>query len=206
MKALDAIRLLDTWKPLPNYRAEPRVDFLISLAIPEITLKRCGSRPRAIIPELPLRIGHLYEKIGIDKSYKVDFYAPLENGRNVFVEVKTDSASRRDSQDRYLLRAKEIGMSKVLEGILQIYEVTKYKNKYAYLLDQLCGARLIQVDSNGAPRVANIDTEIELMYIQPNEDPAGNAVGFIELSSIFAASGDEFLVAFGQLLAKWAKD
>ncbi len=97
-------------------------------------------------------------------------------------------------------------MSKVLERILQIYEVTKYKNKYAYLLDQLRGARLIHVDSNGAPRVANVDTEIELMYIQPNEDPAGNAVGFLELSSIFAASGDEFLVAFGQLLGKWARD
>ena len=40
MKSTDAIDLLKLWKPLPNYRAEPRVDFLISLAIPQIVKNR----------------------------------------------------------------------------------------------------------------------------------------------------------------------
>ena len=70
-----------------------------------------------IIPEFPLRIGNLYKDIDIDKSYKVDFYVQLKNNTNIFIEVKTDTSSRRKTQDKLSGAIPTIGMNEVIKGI-----------------------------------------------------------------------------------------
>ncbi len=146
IKTFDA--LLD-WKKLPAYRAEPRVDFIVAGALPEILKEKYSEEITLIIPELPIRIGSIYPKININKSYKVDFYVLLDNGNNVFIEFKTDSNSRRTKQDEYLQAAKNVGMKKILEGIVDISKASSYKTKYSYLLNKLISNSLLSTTKNG---------------------------------------------------------
>ena len=53
------------------------------------------------------------------------------------IELKTEGASRRYSQDKYLIAAKEVGMEALLNGVLQIFHATQAKRKYFHLLKHL---------------------------------------------------------------------
>jgi hypothetical protein len=69
--------MMEDWKQLPAYRAEPRIDSFIGFYLPDMLADFCGEKMTGIIPELPIRLGtvkpHLNEESYADKSYKVDF-------------------------------------------------------------------------------------------------------------------------------------
>lgn len=200
-KSTDALEFLRKWKTLPNYRAEPRVDYLISLAFPDLIYDIYKSNISVIIPELPIRIGNLGRDNDSDKSYKVDYYLLLEDGRNIFIELKTDLSSRRKKQDDYLKAAKSIKMSGILDGIVKIYNATTYKLKYKMLIDLLIENDLITTNF----KTCNKCDDIDILYIQPNGDES-NIFNFEKISKYFITSNDPFLEKFGRLLLEWSSN
>src|SRR5689334_20386715 len=114
--------LLDDWRHLPDYQLERRADIFFAACLPEFLSSRLklDIRP-SLIPEFPVRIGTIYPTIPSNQSCKIDYLALDASGRHaVFVELKTDSSSRREKQDKYLRAAKEIGLPALLDGVLKI--------------------------------------------------------------------------------------
>lgn len=204
MNFLETLDQLNDWKNLPAYRAEPRVDFIVAGALPEIIKNKFNCNIKLIIPELPIRIGTIYDKILSDKSYKVDFYILLEGDKHVFIEFKTDSGSRRGKQDEYLLASKNVGMKAILDGILKIYSVTTYKSKYKYLINKLESAKLI-TNSGTNYNPSNSQDDIDIFYIQPKAIKA-NEIGFEEVSNIISKSEDPIYRKFSEILLKWSNN
>ena len=204
MNIYETLYLLNDWKKLPAYKAEPRVDFIVAGALPEILKNKYNFNIKAIIPELPIRIGSIYKDLDIDKSYKVDFYIYLENGKHIFIEFKTDSGSRRLKQDKYLLASQSVGMKAILDGIIKINSVTNYKTKYSHLMKKLLIAGLIS-DSNSIYQPEIVQNEIEILYIQPKAEHP-NEIGFDEVAKLMSESEDIFYKKFSEILFSWSKD
>ena len=95
---------MDERRHLPNYQLERRADLLFSLYLPQALEAKLGFPVRAdLVPEFPVRIGTIYPRIPINKSFKIDYLALSTSGDHaVFVELKTDGHSRRAKQDEYL--------------------------------------------------------------------------------------------------------
>jgi len=120
---------LDTWRNLPAYQLERRADVFFSIYLPDILSQKFGVEIEGVIPEFPIRVGTIHHKEEINKSFKVDYLARASDGKSIiFVELKTDESSRRDKQDWYLERAKQVGMVELLEGIRKIHKATKSMN------------------------------------------------------------------------------
>jgi hypothetical protein len=204
MKIYETLNWLNDWKKLPAYKAEPRVDFIVAGALPEIIQNKYNCNIKVIIPELPIRIGSIYKDLDIDKSYKVDFYLYLENGKHLFIEFKTDSGSRRLKQDKYLLASQSVGMKVILDGIIKINSVTNYKTKYSHLMKKLLIAGLI-TESNSIYQPEIVQNEIEILYIQPKAEQQ-NEMGFDEVAKLMSESEDIFYKKFSEILFSWSKD
>ncbi len=210
MNWTDYFSMMEDWKELPAYRAEPRIDSLIGFYLPDMLADFCGEKMTGIIPELPLRLGtlkpDLNEKTYADKSYKVDFYLLGASGTHYFVEFKTDSGSRRDAQDAYLDEAKQAGMAAVVNGILRIASVSSYKKKYGHLLAKLLGLGLIYRDDRFAGKAGTI----EIVYVQPRrkEDDHGRVIDFLWVSKWLTDrfGQSDFEAALAKALAHWAMD
>ena len=194
--------LLD-WKKLPAYRAEPRVDFIVAGALPEIIKLKYKSEVKLIIPELPIRIGTIYSKLKTNKSYKVDFYVLLKNGKNIFIEFKTDSSSRRDQQDKYLIASENAGMGKIVQGIIDISSATTYKKKYKYLLNKLIENSLVSQNEHGYKEIVKND-KIDILFIQPHSNNK-NEIGFEEIAELMVNSNDKLYKHFGNILGQIIK-
>lgn len=203
--------MLEDWKRLPAYRAEPRIDSLIGYYLPEMATDFCREKIVGIIPELPLRLGtvrpNLNDKLYADKSYKVDFYLLGETGTNYFVEFKTDSGSRRDKQDDYLLAAQTVKMPAVIQGIQRIAFVSTYKKKYGHLLAKLQAHGLI--DQQG--HFTGTSDKIDIVYAQPHKkdgDEARKVIDFAWLSDWLTKrfGQSDFEAALARSLLKWASD
>jgi hypothetical protein len=197
---------LDRWRNLPAYQLERRADIFFSIYLPEVLSQKFGVKVEAVIPEFPIRIGTIHDRIDVNKSFKVDYLARAEDGKTILlVELKTDQGSRRDKQDWYLERAKQVGMVEILEGLRKIVRATHSKRKYAYLLEMLHVAGLITLDDRGGFEVPQNNYEIQIVYIQPN-NPAGqeNVITFREVSQIVARHADDLSARFAQSLLKWA--
>ncbi|MGD8306540.1 MAG: hypothetical protein PVF17_07785 [Ignavibacteria bacterium] len=204
MNISETLNWLNDWKKLPAYKAEPRVDFIVAGALPEIIKSKYNCNIKLIIPELPIRIGTIYKDLDIDKSYKVDFYLYLENGKHLFIEFKTDSASRRVKQDKYLLASQNVGMKEIIDGIIKINSVTNYKTKYSHLIKKLLTAGLIsEINSKYLPSIAQ--DQIEILYIQPKAT-SSNEMGFDEISKLMSESDDKFYKMFSKILFSWSID
>ncbi len=205
MDFIKTLDLLMDWKQLPAYRAEPRVDFIVAGALPEIIKKRYNDEIKTIIPELPIRIGSIYsDKSEINKSYKVDFYVLLKSGKHIFIEFKTDSSSRRDKQDQYLDASKKAGMKIIIDGIIKIFNATSYKKKYQFLIDKLISQSLISSKNNILSETVK-NNEIEILYIQPNPK-AKNEIGFEEVSDLMQKSNDKTYKHFAKIIKSWSNN
>ena len=104
---------LDRWRHLPAYQLERRADAFFSPYLKGLLEDFTRDRLMdIIIPELPIKDEHSH------RSAKVD-YALFSEDRTVayLVELKTDLGSRRESQDLYLERAKQMGFRSILEGL-----------------------------------------------------------------------------------------
>ena len=164
---IEYFELLEDWKQLPSYKLETRIDSFVGFVLPRILDDVFGIKTRIVIPELPIRLGTIYpeheHKIFANRSYKVDFYVRTKLGENLFIEFKSDSGSRRESQDNYLQRSVQEGMNAIIEGILKIYQVTSYRSKYDHLLEKLKHAGLIDRTN----KIQDGSDSIQIMYIQP---------------------------------------
>ena len=206
----DLFGLLDQWRHLPAYQLERRADIFFALFLPEV-LEAHFRRdypaikidPR-IIPEFPLRHGTLGTNTGNggkNQSVKVDYAVfSKDSPRKMFlVELKTDSGSRRDKQDEYLEQAKNTGLWKLVDGIIDIYTTPSLKSrqKYVHLLKILRELRLVKfcdtlyekafpeikpgVMSINVENSVESDTEIQIVYVQPIAE-GHNEIGFQEFA------------------------
>ncbi len=193
--------MLIDWKKLPSYQLEPRIDSIVGYYLPEILEDFLKEKINGIIPELPLKCRES------KRSYKVDFYAQGETGKNYFIEMKSDSNSRRDKQDVYLQRSIDIGMSSIVSEILSILNVSRYKKKYAHLKSKLIKLNLVD-DSD---QFIGTNCEIKIIYIQPRilkGEEGDNTIGFSYIAKWLKEhySMNEFAIELSNALMQWVDD
>ncbi len=97
---------MDAWRHFPNYQLERRADIFFSLYLSEVLEAKLGLPIKAeLTPEFPIRIGTIYPEIPIDKSYKIDYLALSGDAETaVLIGLKTESFSRREGQDKSILK------------------------------------------------------------------------------------------------------
>ena len=163
---------LDYWRNFPKYSLETRVDVLFSLFLPRVlvaeldALSTISEGSLKIIPEFPIHKQTLHRELSEDhSSYNVDFavFSP-ENSTCVLVELKTDMYSLQingnfstteeeltNSQFARYVRAKRLGLKKLVNGIIQIFNSPSVRKgshrgdrKYGYLLQVLESLNLLE--------------------------------------------------------------
>ena len=212
---------LDQWRHLPNYQLERRADIFFAPFIATILERQFGVPVLPdIVPEFPLHLKTLYPE-KTHQSVKVDYVAiSADRGRAFFVELKTDSASRREKQDKYLQDAVEANFTKLMKGLETIYQRTAAKKKYLHLfriLEQLDLVEIVSAKPGAAPKIrltGNDPKEIEIVYIQPTVKSVPNydkaKVTVIHLDSvadiISEGTSDPFLLRFAESLRNWDRE
>lgn len=160
---------LDEWRFYPKFQLERHFDVLLSFVLPELLWKYAQDensslpeiltkRPDSflssiIIPEFPLALS-LFDPG--DKGYlanAADFAIFIPGGEEypvnnvLFIELKTDESSARDSQTTYMnrIQTEEKPFKEYLEAIIQIILNSKHNSrKYLYLLKQFSDLGLLQ--------------------------------------------------------------
>jgi hypothetical protein len=224
MKQINALfDRMDTWRHFPNYQLERRADILFSLYLSEVLAVKLGFPVRQeLAPEFPVRIGTIYPDIPIDKSYKIDYLAlSVASDTVVLVELKTEGMSRRAEQDKYLLAAQKIGLTCLLEGLLDIFRATNAKRKYFCLLIYLENMGLLRIPMHmkeimtkpALQGVNDASCQIEItakamkpliVYVQPNGN-GENIISFCEFAEVVRRHDDPVSQRFAVSLCEWAK-
>ncbi|MBE0566136.1 MAG: hypothetical protein IH621_09280 [Krumholzibacteria bacterium] len=213
---------MDAWRHFPNYQLERRADLLFSLYLPQVLSQEARETVcEEIAPEFPIRIGTIYSDKPTERSYKIDYLAVSESGKRAFlVELKTDGASRRESQDSYLLASAAAGMTPLLEGLLEIFRVTQAKRKYYCLLEQLAAMGLLSLPDelrtivhtptllgvNEASRRVKITSAVEnceVLYIQPKGSGVG-VISFEDFAARIEGNQDRVASRFARSLREWS--
>ena len=200
--------LLDDWRNLPSYQLERRADIFFALHLETILDKILGINVDLIIPEFPVRVGEISEKLpDLNKSFKIDYLVYSKSSQKVYlVELKTDQRSLREKQDWYLKSAAKIKVSGLIDGILKIYTATQQKTKYDKLLDKLEKIQWIErVDKT--IKNLNCMIEPEVIYIQPINDSArDNIISFDNIISALNDTVNPLTKRFLKSLEKWKTD
>jgi hypothetical protein len=226
--------LLDEWRHLPDYQLERRADIFFAPYLPRFLSDRFGLdiRPK-LIPEFPVRLGTIDPKSASNQSCKIDYVAIDAPARNViFVELKTDCASYRAKQHRYMRDAKAIGLHGVLEGVKEIILASdaRSKRKYCCLLQLLEHHKLITLPGTLEVALAskkhasaidtcvhdlnlvNADPTIHICYLmprRPTELPAdARVLTFEKLAKWLRETevDDAFAARFASSLDRWCRD
>ena len=213
-----AFELLDRWRHLPAYQLERRADIFFALYLPEVLGEHFGIKINPLlVPEFPIRKGLLHRN-NDNQSVKADYLALDAFSKRAFlVELKTDSASRRDDQDDNLGHAVDVGLKGLVEGVIDICGATDQRRKYVHLLHLLSRLDLIEYDdalfpikqgfSKALCRVKHKVEEkkewpsLELVFVQPRN----NTIGFEEFAKIISKGGpDDLRSTFARHLRTWA--
>ena len=138
---------LDEWRHLPNYQLERRADIFFSMYLKGFLEQQTNlTLSDIIIPEFPLKRDLIWPDHPTNKSVKVDYVLfTKDKSKVLFVELKTDSSSRRDEQDEYLLKAKEVGFHRFMEGFKDILLATSAHQKYFHLARMLTDLGFLQL-------------------------------------------------------------
>lgn len=209
-----AFDLLDKWRHLPAYQLERRADIFFALYLPDIFRHCLATEIGGVIPEFPLRLGTLYpakepNKQVRNRSVKADYLVKAKDEKVVYlVELKTEMASRRQKQDNYLLRAKAIGLAKILNGLQEIYANSKQKRKYQFLLAELDKLGLISWSSDRQLfELSDVDCTLEIVYIQPRKlEGEPFVISFDEVVEAVSRPGAPLGHRFAQSLRQWVID
>ena len=138
----------------------------------------------------------------------------------LLVELKTEPASRREIQDKYLTAASNAGFSCLVEGLLRIFHVTAAKRKYYHLLNLLAHAGLLHIPAEvhsivRSRSLAGIETAAQgirishspantvVLYVQPNGH-GSDTISFREFKTIVEAFGDPVSHRFARSLEEWS--
>lgn len=223
---------LNSWRHLPDYQLERRADIFFALFLPEVLGKHFGICINPIlIPEFPIKkvavAPWLAKSRRDNRSIKVDYLALQKSPDGKFaeqaflVELKTDIASRREEQDKYLGYAVDAGLQKLIKGVLEICSVTRQKSKYVHLLYLLSKANLIEYEDNLFPvrsgkyseALKRIKEKLEkrndwpslkVVYIQPE---LIDTIGFNEFACLLEmVEGGEIRGLFARCLRTWVTD
>ena len=221
---------LDDWRHLPTYQLERRADIFFSLYLPKILKAATGIEINDIvIPEFPLHTKTLFPKAGNNQSYRADYFALSKNRKRAFlIELKTDGQSNRDAQDRYLNKAKEVRLPKLLKGLRNVFEVTNQKRKYFCLFKKLEALGLVtnlaefegimkQERLNGfkaaladGAQTSDLDPDISLICIQPalcskrdNGRPFDGWISFEDVRKVVSRHKDSVSIRFAESLKDW---
>ena len=197
--------LLDDWRNLPAYQLERRADIFFAIYLDKIIKSKFGDSIDFIVPEFPIRVGDISEeRPNLNMSFKIDYVAVCEEAKKVyFIELKTDQGSRRDKQDLYLDKARQINVTKLMDGIIKIYGATIQKRKYDNLISLFTKIGWLCMDK-GVCKNTSKDYEIVVVYIQPNNyDNASNSISFTEVAAFLADQHDDLTKRFVQSLASW---
>jgi hypothetical protein len=204
---------LKDWKRLPAYNLESRIDSFIGFFLPDILKESLNIEVKGIIPGFPLRVGTIHPEYSgkpvAERSYKVDFYVPGEDGVHYFIEVKTAIGSLRDPQDDYLDKATERGMEKIIDGLTRLAKMATFshKEKYDHLLRKLKEYGILnEIQSFISPE----DT-IQVIYIRPRlprKDKGERVIDFKTVARILEEKypEDEFVMEFAKSLEAWSMD
>lgn len=223
MEPLDVIfGHLDAWRHLPAYQLERRVDVFFSVYLRGVVEELTGvALEGEIVPELPIKRDLIWSDRPSEQSVKVDYALFAKDRSKVFfVELKTDDASRRDSQDEYLEAAKRLGFRPIVEGIHSIIKATSAHQKYHHLSAALARLGYLELPPDletylyPAPRsglsaklaqivVAPIDSPIEVIYVQPTATSGDRCIDFDRFARYVARFDDPFSRRFGAHLLRW---
>ena len=213
---------LDDWRDFPNYQLERRADIFFSMYLAEALEAKLGVAMRSeLVPEMPDRIATISEYHETQRSKKIDYLAVSAAGDAcVFVELKTDEASRNAPQDEYLRAAQDAGLAALLEGLLRIFCRSDAKRKYFVLMLQLERLGLLVLPDasreimarprlQGAEaacagvRVTAPSARPHVVYVQPNGEGPGT-ISFAEFAAVVERHGDSMPQRFAASLRKWA--
>ena len=199
---------LDLWRHLPAYQLERRADIFFSVYLHEIIEWKFGKKPIGIIPEFPVHIPTIYPKMKQNLSFKIDYFAYVAKDLPpLFIELKTDMSSRREKQDWYLRKAQVAGLTKLLQGLKQIYKATQSKPKYDFLLTQLENFGLIKIQQRGEFNIMVDAKQPKIIYIQPKKiDDNESVISFVEIAEIITDDTDALSRRFKESLIKWDLD
>jgi len=218
---------MDAWRHLPKYQLERRSDIFFSLYLPEVLEAKLGFpiHPQ-VVPEFPVHKATIYSDHRGDDCCNIDYLALSADGSQpLYVELKTDQASRRVQQDDYLLRAQQVGLPALLDGVCSIFRATTrpYRPKWFALMLHLQEMGLLQVPASlcdimacerhrGAPN-ASKDIVItapaakpHIVYVQPLAGDAGDSVviAFEEYAEVVARHDDPLSQRFAESLLEWS--
>lgn len=214
---------LDAWRHLPNYQLERRADILFALVLPQVMSTFVGQPVRGtLIPEFPIKRDLIWPDKPTRKSVKVDYLALSEDGSTAWlVELKTDSASRRDAQDHYLKTASALGLGALLTGYIDILQGTSAHQKYAHLTFELAGMGLLnvppEVRENAFPTVktrqlraalkgitvGRMPTDVRVLYVQPGGGDAESVMDFAYVADALEQMDTPLACRFATSLRTW---
>ena len=213
---------MDAWRHFPNYQLERRADLFFSLYLAEVLETKLGFPVHpGLIPEFPVRIGTVYPDRPTDGSKKIDYVAlSAAADKAVFVELKTEGRSRRPDQDEYLLAAQAVGLSRLLEGLLDIFRATNAKRKYFRLLEHLEAVGLLRIptllkevmgrsflrgadDASHQIEITARAVEVLIVYVQPNGS-GPDIITFPEFAEVVRRHDDPVSRRFAASLSEWA--
>jgi hypothetical protein len=216
---------MDAWRHLPDYQLERRADLFFSLYLAEALQAKLGFPIREqFVPEFPVRKGTIFPGIPVkelNQSCKIDYLAlSADSDKALLVELKTESLSRREDQDNYLIAARNAGLPALLAGILDIFRATNAKRKYFCLLEQLEEMGLLRIptemhalmarpslhgatEASRAIEITAQAIESLIVYIQPNGAGEG-VISFAEFAEIVRRHEDPVSQRFATSLNEWA--
>jgi hypothetical protein len=217
---------MDRWRHLPAYQLERRADIFFSAYLPAVVAEHTGVEVSPeMIPELPIRRDLIWPEKPSKTSVKVDYAVfAADRSRVFFVELKTDGASRRDSQDLYLARSIEVGFDRIVQGIVEISQATHACQKYGHLLHALAKQGCVRLpdglDGHLWPTVRRGlgkllrevevsvhegEFEVEVVYLQPARSDADSCIDFEDFAAHVEQHDDPVSRAFAASLRGWVR-
>lgn len=223
MKPIKTVFLnLNRWRHLPAYQLERRADIFFSVYLPTVLEEFTGKKlAPTIIPEFPIKRDLISLKTKNNLSVKVDYVLFAEDLHTTFfIELKTDTASRKEAQDEYLAKAKEIGFTRILAGLCEILQSTNAYQKYYHLLHMLKELGFLEIPEDieqyiypkpkqGLRRrfreitINPVDTRIEVVYVQPTDSCTVNCISFKYFADTIENFRDPLSVLFREHLKRW---
>jgi len=217
---------LDRWRHLPAYQLERRADIFFSVYLKGMLEEFTRTElEELIIPELPIKRDIIWPDRASNQSVKVDYALFSKDRDTVFlVELKTDAASRRDSQDDYLERARRAGLPCILEGIKAIALKTNARQKYYHLLASLAELGLMSLPADMedylyprarpglTERLRQVTVEVQdpgptlnVIYIQPQATDGARCIDFSTFATYVEQFDDPVSREFSAALRRWAE-
>jgi len=225
----EIFKRLDDWRDLPAYQLERRADIFFSLYLKEVLEKELGKRENkkielheVIIPEFPIKKKGKGGRES-NQSNKLDYVLFARDRSKVyFVELKTDSGSWREKQDKYLNNAQIAAFAELLKDLTKIAIKTNEKQKYYRLLKMLACLGFLNLPSDiedylyPKPKrglkscfekiaVTGPNPPIEIVYVLPRMKQSHTCIDFKQFAEVVKKYDDSISKRFAESLECWAE-